>query len=345
MNVIRFNKRKILKICFIVFSVYILKCLFDWFVSVEEPSLSYDHLQRRFYIRQNSVFFRRLNQQVYNSRDHSDFYHLDENENVRVIDSEEKDESKRPFQIKSALLPYSNILVEYWVDLIENAVNLGLNTIEIQVVWNNHEPVEKKYDFKIYSNDLEAFLKLVHNFGLHAIVQLDPYIPCSNFDFGGLPSWLLSQNDLSLNFNDRKLFTAFKNYLDKVLPIIYRNQFTRDGPIIGILIQNYDSSSQLTDKNEWLRFYDKEYAEFIKNMLQTHNIVELMLKSIGTCEYSSVDSYSSYCDSNLYVYMPVENHKIETRFFTSYAAANGTRKPSSCFGNKKKKNFFAFSIF
>ena len=48
-----------------------------------------------------------------------------------------------------------------WVDIIENALKLGLNTIEIQIIWSVHEPVENQFDFSKYSNDLESFIKLV----------------------------------------------------------------------------------------------------------------------------------------------------------------------------------------
>ncbi|GGO01376.1 hypothetical protein GCM10010969_23680 [Saccharibacillus kuerlensis] len=38
--------------------------------------------------------------------------------------------------------------------------------------------------------DLEAFVGLAGSLGLHAIVRPSPYI-CTEWEFGGLPAWLL----------------------------------------------------------------------------------------------------------------------------------------------------------
>jgi hypothetical protein len=333
MNVIRLNKKKILKLLFIFFNFYLIKCFFEWYFQTEEPSLSYNELNRKFYIKFNRVYIRNLKKSQ-QSRDHSEFYHLDENDNVEVETKEEN--LKRPFQIKSALLIYSKILVENWVYAIEKAVNLGLNTIEIEIPWNIHEKIENKYDFTSNSNDLETFIKLVHNFGLFVIVRIDPYIPCSIYDFGGLPSWLLGQNDLTnkilLDTNDNKFSFSYKKYLDKLLPIIYSNQLINNGPIIGILIQQYDSNSQISETSELMRFFNKNYALFIQAMLDSYKIVELLLKSHTMCDRES-DSYNSFCDKRLSLYLPVEskiNPKLFTKFFSS------TRHKiieHNCFGN------------
>jgi hypothetical protein len=335
MNVIRFNKKKISKILLILFILYLIKYILEWFFRTEEPSLSYNELNRKFYIKLNRVYIRNIRISD-PSRDHSEFYHLDENDNIEVETKEEN--LKRPFQIKSALIIYSKILVENWVYAIEKAVDLGVNTIEIEIPWNIHEPIENKYDFTSYSNDLETFIKLVHSYGLYIIVRIDPYIPCSIYDFGGLPSWLLSQNDLAnkilFDSNDNKFAFLYKKYLDKLLPIIYSNQLIKNGPIIGILIQQYDYNSQIAGSSELLKYYDKNYASLIQRMLNSHNIVELLLKSHTMCDSES-ESYNSYCDNSLSIYFPVENKlnpKLFTKFFSSTRHKNFKQ---NCFGNHK----------
>jgi hypothetical protein len=344
MNVIRFNKKKILKLLFILFNVYLIKCFFKWCFQIEEPSLSYNELNGKFYIKLNRVYIRNLKFSE-PSRDHSEFYHLDENDNLEV--ETKRDNLKRTFQIKSALLIYSKLLVQNWVYAIENAVNLGLNTIEIEVPWNIHEPIENKYDFTSYSNDLETFIKLVHNFGLYLIVRIDPYIPCSYYDFGGLPSWLLSQNDLAnkilFDSSDNKFSFAYKKYLDKLLPIIYNNQLVNKGPIIGILIQQYDSNSEISESNELMKFYDKNYVSFIQRTLESHNIVELLLKSHSMCDTES-DSYNSFCDNSISVYLPIQN-KISQKLFTKlFSSTRHKNFHKNCFGNYNK-HFYSNIIF
>ncbi|RXM92547.1 Beta-galactosidase [Acipenser ruthenus] len=60
----------------------------------------------------------------------------------------------------------------------------GLNTIQIYVPWNYHEPVQGVYDFS-GSRDLESFLDIANQTGLLVILRPGPYI-CAEWEMVGL---------------------------------------------------------------------------------------------------------------------------------------------------------------
>ena len=72
---------------------------------------------------------------------------------------------------------------------LDLAKDFGLNTIQTYVPWNKHEPKKGVFDFEGML-DLAAYLKLAQEKGLYVMLRCAPYI-CSEWDLGGLPSWLL----------------------------------------------------------------------------------------------------------------------------------------------------------
>lgn len=67
------------------------------------------------------------------------------------------------------------------------------------VPWNLHEP--KPGSFKDDGLlDVRKFIKMAGDLGLHVIFRPGPYI-CSEWDFGGLPSWLLADPDMKVRSN------------------------------------------------------------------------------------------------------------------------------------------------
>jgi hypothetical protein len=65
-----------------------------------------------------------------------------------------------------------------------------VNTVETYVAWNLHEPRPGEFHFE-NGLDLERYIKLAGGLGLKVILRPGPYI-CSEWDLGGLPSWLLA---------------------------------------------------------------------------------------------------------------------------------------------------------
>lgn len=139
MNVIRFNWRLIRKILVILLSVFIFLKIIQFVTVTSDSILKYDHKTKQFFIRKDMLNKIQLKyQNISSTTGRSSYFE---------------------FQIKSVLIRYTQIPVQYWTLLLENAVNLGMNTIEVEVEWNSHEPMFKKYDFQSKSNDLNLFIR------------------------------------------------------------------------------------------------------------------------------------------------------------------------------------------
>ena len=94
-----------------------------------------------------------------------------------------------PFKVIAGAMHYFRVPREYWRDRLLKIKACGFNTVETYTAWNLHEPEEGKFDFS-GNLDLKAYLDLIHELGMFAIVRPGPYI-CSEWEFGGLPWWLL----------------------------------------------------------------------------------------------------------------------------------------------------------
>ena len=95
----------------------------------------------------------------------------------------------KPFRIISGALHYFRILPEYWEDRLTKLKACGFNTVETYTCWNLHERREGQFDFSGML-DIERFIETAEKLDLNVIVRPGPYI-CAEWDFGGLPSWLL----------------------------------------------------------------------------------------------------------------------------------------------------------
>ncbi|VDM32242.1 unnamed protein product [Hydatigera taeniaeformis] len=165
-----------------------------------------------------------------------------------------------PFRYISGSLHYFRIPRIYWEDRLVKAKNAGLDAIQIYVPWNFHEPNPGEYHFED-ERDVVEFIELAQKMGLLVLVRAGPYI-CAEWDFGGLPPWLLSSNP---NLNLRSSSTEFMKpvirwfgqLLPKLKPLIYQN----GGPIIMIQLENEYGSYVTCDQEYLSALY--EYARFI----------------------------------------------------------------------------------
>ena len=95
----------------------------------------------------------------------------------------------------------------------------GLNGVETYVPWNLHEPDPGKFDFA-GDLDIVAFLKLAQALDMFVIFRPGPYI-CSEWDWGGLPSWLLQDSFMKVRTNYPGYQNAVRKYFQELLPLIY----------------------------------------------------------------------------------------------------------------------------
>lgn len=169
----------------------------------------------------------------------------------------------------SGSIHYFRVVPEYWKDRLLKLKACGFNAIEFYIPWNLHEPKEEEFCFEGLA-DLEAFLKLIGELDLLAIVRPSPYI-CAEWEFGGLPAWLLKDADMSLRCYDENYLEKVDNYYDVLIPKLVPFLSTNGGPIIAVQIENeYGSYGN-----------DKKYLEHLKMGLINRGIDVLLFTSDG----------------------------------------------------------------
>ncbi|XP_072282552.1 beta-galactosidase-1-like protein 2 [Pyxicephalus adspersus] len=172
-----------------------------------------------------------------------------------------------PLRILGGSMHYFRVPKEYWRDRMQKMKACGLNTLTTYVPWNLHEPQRGKFDFT-GNLDIRAFLDIAAEVGLWVILRPGPYI-CSEWDLGGLPSWLLRDKDMQLRTTYKGFAQATESYFDNLIPRVIPHQYTRGGAIIAVQVENeYGSYAK-----------DSNYMEFIKAALVRRGVVELLLTS------------------------------------------------------------------
>ena len=142
----------------------------------------------------------------------------------------------RPFRIISGDIHYFRIHEKDWGKRLDLALDFGLNTVQTYVPWNAHEPKPGEYRFEGML-DLGAFLKLCGEKGLKVLLRPAPYI-CSEWDFGGLPAWLLKDPEVAIRSSEPHYLAAVKRYYDRLIPVFLPYLATNGGPVIAVALEN-----------------------------------------------------------------------------------------------------------
>jgi len=106
-----------------------------------------------------------------------------------------------PFFIYSAAFFYYRTPRDRWDQLLERYRSLGINTIDIYVPWNWHEPKEGELDFDGHTNprrNLRALLALITQKGFKLIARPGPEI-LNEWRYGGYPGWLLERPEYNMD--------------------------------------------------------------------------------------------------------------------------------------------------
>lgn len=143
---------------------------------------------------------------------------------------------EKPHRIFSGALHYFRVLPEYWEDRLLKFKACGLNTVETYVAWNLHEPQPGVFCFEGLL-DLRRFVELAGSIGLDVIVRPGPYI-CAEFDFGGLPGWLLADPGMKVRTLHDGYVKAVERYMPRLLKELEGLYSHEGGPIIAMQVEN-----------------------------------------------------------------------------------------------------------
>ncbi len=153
----------------------------------------------------------------------------------------------KPFQIISGEIHPARVPAEYWRHRIQMAKAMGCNTIAAYIFWNYHETAPGKFDFTTGNKNLSKFLDICKEEGMPVLFRPGPYV-CAEWDFGGLPPYLLKIPDIKVRCMDPRYMKAVEKYLSKISAVVKPYLFTNGGPVIMVQIEN-EYGSYGNDKN------------------------------------------------------------------------------------------------
>ncbi len=167
----------------------------------------------------------------------------------------------KPFQIISGEMHPARIPAEYWKQRIQMAKAMSCNTIAAYVFWNYHEAEPGKFDFRTDNHNIAQFVRLVQEEGMYLILRPGPYV-CAEWDFGGLPAYLLAIPDIKVRCMDPRYMQAAERYIQALAQEVKGLQVTKGGPILMVQVENeYGSYGN-----------DRTYMNRLKEVWQNNGI-------------------------------------------------------------------------
>ncbi|WP_434362588.1 beta-galactosidase [Parasalinivibrio latis] len=179
----------------------------------------------------------------------------------------------QPFRIFSGAMHYFRTHPKQWEDRLKKLKAMGLNCIETYVPWNLHEEEEGVFKYEGLG-DIVSFLTIAQRLDLHVILRPGPYI-CAEWEFGGLPAWLLNDPDLHLRCANDSYMRAVNRYFSDLFPRVLPFAAENGGPIIAVQVENeYGSYGQ-----------DKVYLGELKSKIRSLGYEGLLFTSDGPTDY------------------------------------------------------------
>jgi beta-galactosidase len=167
----------------------------------------------------------------------------------------------KPFQIISGEMHPARIPREYWRHRIQMAKAMGCNTIAAYVFWNYHEIKPGVFDFRTGNHDIAEFIRICRQEKMWVLLRPGPYV-CAEWDFGGLPTYLLKIPDIKVRCRDPRYIVAVKKYVSRLSKEVKPLLCTNGGPVLMMQIENeYGSYGN-----------DKQYLEDLRKMWKENGI-------------------------------------------------------------------------
>jgi beta-galactosidase len=159
----------------------------------------------------------------------------------------------KPYQIISGEMHPARIPAEYWRHRIQMAKAMGCNTIAAYIFWNYHEQEPGSFDFETGNHNIAGFIKIVQEEGMWLLFRPGPYV-CAEWDFGGIPAWLLRIPDIKVRCMDPRYTSAVERYIKELANVVRDFQVTRGGSLLMVQLEN-EYGSYGNDRNymQWLK--------------------------------------------------------------------------------------------
>ncbi|MBP5791973.1 MAG: beta-galactosidase [Kiritimatiellae bacterium] len=145
----------------------------------------------------------------------------------------------------------------YWRHRIKMCKALGLNAVCAYMFWNYHEMERGKFDFS-GEKDVAEFCRIAQEEGMWVVLRPGPYT-CAEWEFGGLPWWLLENGPIRLRSRDPRFLEPAKAYLKRVGEELKDLQITHGGPIL--MVQDENEYGFFGDDGEYIRELYKTLRE------------------------------------------------------------------------------------
>ncbi|MBP3442762.1 MAG: beta-galactosidase [Clostridia bacterium] len=193
----------------------------------------------------------------------------------------------KEIKLISGAVHYFRNMPDTWRDIFKKMRAMGCNCVETYCAWNMHEKQPEVYDFKD-NLDIATFLKTADEEGLMAIVRPGPYI-CSEWEFGGLPWWLQTDESLEIRCMNKAYIKHFDRYLDRMCDEIRPLLCTNGGNVIMVQCENEYG------------YYgdDKEYLAYLRDGFIRRGIDVPLFTSDGTSEDDLLDGTVEGCLATL----------------------------------------------
>jgi hypothetical protein len=157
-----------------------------------------------------------------------------------------------PFFVHSAAFFYYRVPHDLWEASLERHRELGINTIDLYIPWNWHEPREGELDFDGHTHprrNLRRLLQLITEKGFKLIARPGPVI-LNEWRHGGYPDWLLERPEYNMPAIDR--------LEGRYAPLTNLNPRDAEGAARGWL----ENATHMAYTRKWLAAVAKELAPY-----------------------------------------------------------------------------------
>jgi beta-galactosidase len=211
-----------------------------------------------------------------------------------------------PVYIYSGDIDYCRVPKELWRDRLTRIKRSGYNAITFYTFWNFMEPVHGQFHFED-NLDVDAWLSLIEEMGMYAIVRPGPYI-CAEIDFGGWAPWTVDVAGIVYRNSNTQYLQCVDAYFDKVFPLIIKHQIHKGGCVIAVQLENeyYPSSPDAAYKQHLIDKANSLGLEvpYIWSMIYNGGEFDPGTFPTGTSPWFSselwtgwINSYGDYSDS------------------------------------------------